>query len=529
MDMRPTDGQSVSEWMATAKTSPHAPLTEDAKADVCIVGAGIAGMTAAYMLTRQGKSVVVLDDGPVGGGETQRTTAHIANALDERFFDLEKMHGKDGAKLAAESHTSAIDFIEHVVGSERIDCGFERLDGFLFLPAGESVELLERERDAASRAGLFGVQLLEKLPVDFFDFGPCLVFPHQAQFHPLLYLEGLSRAIAQGGGRICNETHVTKLKEGTPARVTVKNGATVEADSVIIATNAPINDGFPIYSNQAGYRTFVIAAKIPHGSVFKALYWDTPDPYHYIRIHETDDGDTLIVGGEDHKTGQANDANLRYHRLETWMRKHFPMAEAVLHQWSGQVMIASDGMGLIGRYPADSPNVYIATGDCGNGMTHGTIAGLLLPDLILGKKNPWEKLYAPSRFTRAPRQYAKENLNVAKQFLDIVTKGSRMPEVRIPLDSGTVVRRGFKKIAVYRDEHGDLHEFSAFCPHKGCVVQWNSAEKSWDCPCHGSRFDCKGAVLNGPSIENLHPTEQASIPHSPKAPASSMSGSGKNQ
>jgi nitrite reductase/ring-hydroxylating ferredoxin subunit len=258
---------------------------------------------------------------------------------------------------------------------------------------------------------------------------------------------------------------------------------------------------------QAPYRTYVIGAKVPRDSLAYALYWDTADPYHYVRLQPVDDSsDVLIVGGEDHKTGQKDDAAERFARLETWTRERFPAVAEVSYYWSGQVLEPADGMGLIGRNPGSKNAVYIATGDSGQGMTHGTIAGILLTDLILGHDNPWATLYDPSRVTlRAVRELAKENLNVAAQYTDWVKPGEVKSADDIPPQSGAVLRRGKHRIATYRDASGRVHERNAKCTHLGCVVHWNSAEGSWDCPCHGSRFDPYGKVINPPAISPLEP------------------------
>jgi glycine/D-amino acid oxidase-like deaminating enzyme len=389
-------GQSVSLWMETAAAPNQSALMEDTHADVCVVGAGIAGITTAYLLTKQGKSVVVLDDGAVGGGQTQRTTAHLSNAIDDHYFEIERLHGSEGAKLAAGSHTAAIDRIESIIGDEKIDCDFARLDGYLVLSPGESVELLDRELAAAHRAGLGGVERLPRSPLLYLDTGPCLRFPRQAQFHPLKYLTAVAKAIERAGGRIFIGTHAETIKGGKPARIKTSNGRIVTADAAVVATNSPVNDLMAIHTKQAAYMTYAIGAIVPHGSVATALYWDTLHPYHYVRVHPisaevsmaeasgAEWQDVLIVGGEDHKTGQAPAHSDPYAHLETWTRERFPMIGAVRFRWSGQVMETIDGLAFIGRNPLDEPNVFIVTGDSGMGMTHGTIAGILLTDLILG-------------------------------------------------------------------------------------------------------------------------------------------------
>ncbi len=507
--MKTDSGRSVSVWMATGDVPEAKPLSENLEADVCIVGAGIAGMTTGYLLAREGKSVVILDDGPVAGGETCRTTAHITNALDDRYYELERLHGERGAQLAAESHTAAIDKVEEIIREEGIDCDFERVDGYLFVPPGESTEQLGDELRAAHRAGLVDVEYVEQVPYDGYDFGHALRFPRQAQFHILKYLDALTRAFLKHGGRLYTQTHVEKIESGARARIETSTRETVTASWVVVATNTPFNDLVSIHTKQAPYRTYVIGARMPKGSVPKLLLWDTPDPYHYIRIQSVDDRDVLIVGGEDHKTGQAEDYETRFQNLEEWTRKRFPI-EQVEYRWSGQVMEPVDGMGFIGRNPADSENVLIATGDSGNGMTHGTIAGILLTDIVMRRENAWEKLYDPSRVTMsAGGEFAKENLNVAAQYTDLLTGGDVSSVDEIEANEGAIIRRGLSKVAAFRDADGALYEHSAVCTHLGCVVQWNGLEKSFDCPCHGSRFDPKdGHVLNGPASSALAPVEE---------------------
>jgi glycine/D-amino acid oxidase-like deaminating enzyme/nitrite reductase/ring-hydroxylating ferredoxin subunit len=489
--------------MATAPMPEERPLASNAAADVCIVGAGIAGLTTAYLLSKEGKRVIVVDDGPTAGGETCRTTAHLVSALDDRFYHLERLHGAEGARLAAQSHAAAIDKIERIVHDEHIECDFTRLDGYLFVPPGDDLGQLDDELKASHRAGLTDVSRVERAPVTTFDTGPALKFPRQGQFHVLKYLKGVADAAKRQGAAIYNGTHVDRIEGGKDARIETTRGV-IRADAIVVATNSPVNDLVAIHTKQAAYRTFVVGARVSRDSIPQVLLWDTPDPYHYVRLQRADGHDVLIVGGEDHKTGQANDAEERFQRLQQWTRERFAHVEGFEFQWSGQVMEPVDSLALIGRNPLDSDNVYIATGDSGNGMTHGTIAGMLLTDLIMGRANPWEQLYDPSRKTLgATKEFVKENLNVAVQYADLVTPGELDDASQIAVGEGAILRRGVAKVAVYRDDLGVLHERSAFCTHLGCVVQWNSVEKTWDCPCHGSRFQTDGHVVNGPAIRAL--------------------------
>jgi nitrite reductase/ring-hydroxylating ferredoxin subunit len=300
-------------------------------------------------------------------------------------------------------------------------------------------------------------------------------------------------------------------------------GFDVTAESIVVATNVPFNNRVAIHTKQAPYTTYVVGLEVPSGLVVPALYWDTRQsseeessgaaPYHYVRLVDGDPAapsDLLIVGGEDHKSGQAHDEEQRFASLEAWARERWPGAGAVKHRWSGQVMEPQDGMAFIGRNPLDKDNVYVATGDSGNGMTHGTIAGILISDLILGHPNDWEKLYDPGRVrAHSVSDFIRENANVVAQY----GKGYLGPsqqESDIAPGEGAIVRHGAKRIAAYRemksgDSPGELHEMSAVCPHLGCVVSWNKTEKTWDCPCHGSRFAATGEVINGPANRALSP------------------------
>lgn len=475
----------------------------DTPVDVAIVGAGITGLSTAYQLLKAGRSVVVVDRGQVASGETGRTTAHVANALDDHYYLLERMHGKDGARLAAESHAAAIASIESICTSERIECEFTRVDGYLYASSPRDQRELERELEAARRAGL-EVEMVQSAPLPFAT-GPCLRFRNQAQFQPLKYVEGLARAIRERGGRICTGARVQRVEEGNPARLHVDGGATVTARHVVIATNSPINDLFAMHTKQAAYRTYAIGVEVEKGSVERALYWDTQDPYHYVRL--AGDDDLLVVGGEDHKVGQSQTPEQSWSRLEQWTRDRFPSAREVRYRWSGQVWEPADGLAYIGRNPGRADNVYLCTGDSGNGITHGALAALLITDLIEGRENPWAALYDPSRKVTRPlaaREFVKENLNVALRYGEWLLPGDKVLS-QIEPGHGAIVRRGVRRVAVYVDEAGKRHECSATCTHLGCIVSWNRAERSWDCPCHGSRFDPFGRVLTGPAVRDLEP------------------------
>lgn len=505
-------GHTRSLWIDDTGLLEHPPLDADADAAICIVGAGIVGLTTAHLLAREGMQVLVLDDGPIGGGESGRTSAHLASAMDDRHSHLERLHGADGVRQVVESHQAAIDRIERIVREEGIACDFARVDGYLVLAPDDDESFLEEELDAARRAGHSGAVRVDGSDMPGLRGRPAIRFPNQGIFHPMRYLAGLSHAIIARGGRIAtgSGTRVESIEAGEPNEVRTASGHTVRARHVVVATNAPISDMVVTHVKQAPYRTYIVGMRIPRGAVQNALYWDTLDPYHYVRLqpsHRSEAHDILIVGGEDHKTGQKDDGAERFAALEKWTREWFPMAESVEYRWSGQVVEPIDGLAQIGRQPGEEGSLYLATGDSGQGLTHGTIAGMLLTETIIGRASRWASLYDPARVTlRATGEFAKENLNVAAQYRDWITPGDGT-EDDIERESGAVLRHGAKKLAVYRDADGKLHRHSAVCPHMKCIVQWNSTERSWDCPCHGSRFDPLGRLLNGPSATNLEEVE----------------------
>jgi glycine/D-amino acid oxidase-like deaminating enzyme/nitrite reductase/ring-hydroxylating ferredoxin subunit len=492
--------ESVSPW--------HDPFAERIEslppddATVCVIGAGITGLTTAYLLQREGLEVQVIDAHGLGAGETGRTTAHLTAVLDDRLSHLEKLFGRERVRLAVASHQAAIDRIEIIAHEEGINCDFERVDGFLMCTGVGQRELLLREQDATGWAGFPDVERLHSLQHGPFSFeGLGLRFPKQATFHPSLYLHGLARAFVRRGGRISAGARAVKVQGGRVANVTLADDRRIHAEHIVVATNTPFNDRVRMHTKQSAYRTYVVGFEVPKNSFPSFLLWNLDDPYFYARRVVLGERDLIIVGGADHKTGQENDAAKRYRFIENWSRTHFRELGEVSHRWSGQVMEPIDGLAFIGRNPLDDDNVYIATGDSGHGMTHGTLAGMLIGDLIQGRANPYAELYDPSRKTlRAASTFIGENANMVRHMVGDWVRGAEVDDVAdIPREQGAILRNGVAPVAVYRDIDGVLHERSAVCTHLGCVVQWNAGEKSWDCPCHGSRYGIDGEVLNGPA------------------------------
>lgn len=502
---------TLSLWQDRSPERNETALTENLTTEVCIIGAGIAGLTTAYLLAQEGRRVVVIDQATPGGGETGRTTAHLASAIDDHFYEVARRRGKTAARLAGESHRAAIDLIERIVRDERIDCGFKRVPGYLFAGEGGSRRSLEREHDAAREAGQ---------PVEWADspgglafLGRCLRFPNQARFSPLDYLAGLRAALERLGVTVVSRTHALELVEGPNAVVKTDRDLTVSGHYAVLACNTPFNDRVAMHTKLYAYQTYAIAATVHAGDVPDALFWDDLDPYHYVRLADATPGfATLIVGGEDHKTGQQPHPNLAFENLERWARERFPSFGTVTHQWSGEVMETLDGLGYYGRNPGSGENIFVMTGDSGMGMTHGTLGARLVSDLIQQRANPWTEIYDPARKPPASLgEFAKENFNVARQYLDWAKRepSADKDEIALKPGQGRVFQRGTQKIAAHCDENGTIHECSAVCPHLGCIVDWNETEHTWDCPCHGSRFNPRGEVLHGPSPANLAPVPPA--------------------
>jgi glycine/D-amino acid oxidase-like deaminating enzyme/nitrite reductase/ring-hydroxylating ferredoxin subunit len=512
---------TLSVWLNWIPPAPDVPpLGENLSADVCVIGGGIAGLTTAYLLSQEGRSVVVVELDRIGGQETSRTTAHLSDVLDEGLVELERLHGRERSRLAVASHAAAISRIEEIVAAESIDCGFERLDGYLFHPDAKA-EVLDEELASARRLGLADSALLSTTCGTGLRTGPCIRFPRQAQLHPLLYAHGLVEAVERQGGRLFGHTRVVEVEAiENSVRVRTAADCRIDAAAAVCATNTPITTRFAIHTKQAAYRSYVIGARVPRDTLQHALYWDTADPYHYVRLQsnpEDDNSEIAIIGGEDHKTGQDDDPASRFGRLEVWARERIPELEEVTFRWSGQIMEPVDGLAFLGRSPGER-NIYVLTGDSGHGMTHGTIGAMIVSDLIAGRENPWAELYDPDRVTlQATPHFLRENLNVAGRYTEWLRPADGPEAARIRPGEGAVLRHGLSRVAVFRDLDGHVVKRSAVCPHLGCIVAWNPLEATWDCPCHGSRFASDGRVIHGPAVADLPPVETHEPMEDPRA------------
>ncbi len=508
-----TSGEHQSYWIASSQPIIFERVIQPISTDVLIIGGGISGLSTAYCLARAGRLVTLVEDGFIGSGESGRTTAHLTCALDDRYYEIEKIFGKEKSVLAANSHMAAIEWIANTILLEKINCSFKRVDGYLFLHSTDTKDTLEKEYAATKNAGLL-TEMLEHIPAIAAEEGKwCIKFPGQGQFHIMSYLKGLADAIVRMGGKIYTESRAEDINE-KGAKV---NGYEVNANHIVVATNTPINDRLTMHTKQWPYRSYVIGAKIKKGVLPYSLWWDSGNqeskwitkPYHYVRLEELDEQyDVLISGGEDHKTGQADEENIpeeeRYTRLIEWTKKRFPAIEEIAYRWSGQVMEPVDALAFIGKNPGND-NIYIVTGDSGNGMTHGTLGGIIISDIITGKNNPWIDLYDPSRITlKTADDYLIEVGDMTAQMvIDWIKPGDIKEAEDLKPGEGGILSSGLKKIALYRNAQNCLHAHTAVCPHLGGILHWNKDEKSFDCPLHGSRFTTDGKVINGPAKGDL--------------------------
>ena len=498
--------RSESVWIATTPETDYPSLETDLDVDVAIVGGGLTGLVAAWHLVEAGRRVAVLEQRRVAFGETGHTTAHLTALVDTRYSRIERSFGQDAARLVAQSHVEAIDWIEHTARRFAIQCDFERVAAFLYSERPADLDAIREELDAARRAGL-NAAWEHAVPLPFPTAGG-LRLEGQAQFHPRRFLLPLAERVASRGNWILENTPVTAVTDGEPCVVETPRG-TVRARDVVVAAHVPVVNWAALITKLPAYRTYAIGVRAGRG-VPRGLYWDTDDPYHYTRLQPTPRGDALLVGGEDHKTGTESDTIQRFEALVEFAQARFDVKQ-VDFRWSGQIIEPVDGLPYIGRNTA-STHVFVATGYSGNGMTWGTAAGRLIADLVLGRETPYASLYEATRITpvASAREFVAENVDFPKYIVR-----DRLTNADVQGDNPALVAKGEgrllalegRKYAVYRDDRGTLHGFSPVCPHMGCDVAWNTAERTWDCPCHGSRFEATGQVLNGPAVSPLTRTE----------------------
>jgi len=479
-----------------------------AQVDVAIIGGGITGLTAGLLLKKAGKRVVVIEKFRIGSGESGRTSAHLTYLTDLALSGLSQRFGSDAARLVWQGGAVAIDLIESIAEQHAIDCGFQRVPGFICSSVrgtADESEFMQKEADLAQALG-FAAQYLARGPLTG---KPAVAYADQALFHPLAYLAGLAAAVHGDGSMVIDESEVSEVGD-QPLRVVV-DGSTIECDDVIVATNVPITGIASLVSATLfqtkiyPYSSYVIAARIPPGSVQPGLYSDTSTPYYFLRVHDANGYQVAIFGGEDHKTGTVDDTEAHYQMLETTLHQLLPAAE-IERRWSGQVVETADGLPYIG-YTAE--HQFAGTGYSGNGLTFGTLAGIMAHDAILKQTNPLQGLLAPERKKAgALGTYLSENVDFPIHLIvDRLRHRWKSDVENIAPGDGKVLTIEGKRVACHCTEDGRVIKLSAVCTHLGCLVRWNQAESTWDCPCRGSRFTPEGNVIGGPAETPLERIE----------------------
>jgi glycine/D-amino acid oxidase-like deaminating enzyme/nitrite reductase/ring-hydroxylating ferredoxin subunit len=495
-------GANRSFWMEGAALPTYPVLSDDTSADVAVVGGGITGLTAALRLCQAGRSVCLIEMNRIGSGTTGSSTGHLDGYTDQTIGGLIRAFGEEKARIALHAKRSAIDHIERWDRELNLQCQFRRIPAYLYCEEEADVETLKNEYANARQLGLT-VDMQRHAPLPF-GTALALMFPDQGRFDPLAYVKGLARAVAEASGRIFENTRAEKIwEEGGKARIETNHG-TITANDLILAGHAPLLGTFTVEPRAMPYQSYVLGVRVLN-DIPDALYWDTARPYHYTRRATDADPRLLIVGGADHHTGVQIDTAERFRELERHFR-HRLRVESASYRWSHEFFETADGAPYIGRVPGYE-HVYMGAAYSGDGLTFGTVAGIVNSDLILGRENAAAAVFDPGRIKplSTVRRLTGNLLHMAKHFVGDRLMGADFDSVDeiAPGQGGLVTVEG-ERLAVYRDEHGGVHMLSPVCRHMGCYVHWNSAEKTWDCPCHGGRYDAYGNVIMGPPKHSLH-------------------------
>ncbi len=494
----------LSYWLSSASLPRFPPVADDLEVDVAVIGGGLTGITTAYLLKKEGKRVALLERDRCASVDTGHTTAHCTAVTDLRLYEMESRFGRDVAAAVWDAGMAAIEQISACIEYEQIACDFRRVPGYLHSALDEELDSkidFDREGKLASE---LGIEMRQADKVPLFD-RPGIEFENQAFFHPTKYLAALVARIPGDGSHVFEQSDASEV-ESSPLCIKV-NGRRVSCGAVVMATHNPLvgiasSLGATLFQTKlALYTSYAVSGHVPPGRLPEGLFWDTSDPYYYLRIEKRRGYDYLIFGGQDHKTGQETDTTDRYRQLERLLHAYVPDAKFDF-QWSGQVIETNDGLPYIGEL---TENQYGATGFAGNGMTFGTLGAMVMTDLILKRRNPWAELFSPSRksLVKGAWNYMAENKDFAYYFIrDRLARADR-DFSDLSLGEGKILSLDGRKVAAYRDHEGAVSLCSAVCTHLKCIVRWNRAEKTWDCPCHGSRFKPTGEVISGPAEEPL--------------------------
>ena len=490
-------------WLATTPETDFPSVADGVTVDVAVVGAGITGITAAVLLKRAGKSVALIDSRRIVHGASGYTTAKVTSGHGTSYTKIRKAFGADGARTYAEANEAALEWIAKLIEVNRIDCDFERRTNYVYAQTEEEVAELRQEAEVQRQAGL-ATTLVDETPLPF-PVAAALRLENQAQFHPRRYLLALAATVPGDGSYVFEQSRVHRVKHGQPCEVVVGRRS-VRAADVILATHLPILDSGLSFTKAYPHRSYAVAAPLGEAADPDGMFINAGTPTRSIRTLRDGDRVLIQVGGNGHKTGEEDDTAARYDQLEEFLHEHWPAAGEVEHRWSTQDYMAHDRVPYVGRLRRRSKHLYAATGYSKWGMTNGTVAGMILSDSILGRPNPWAELYDSKRLLprSALGSFLRENASAGLHFVTgWVSGGDRATVSELRPEEGALIRLRGRKTAVYRDAERRLHGLSPVCRHLYCLVDWNPAERSWDCPCHGSRYDGEGRAIQAPTTEDL--------------------------
>lgn len=498
------DTNSLWEHISTVPKK-YPELTENLEVDVVIVGGGITGITAALQLISAGKKVALLEANQIGGGTTGFSTGNLYIPIQPYYHKVLNKFDKETVKIVAESRKNAIDYIENTVKAQNIPCNFTRRPMYFYANKNHEIDFLKREVEILKECSI-DVDYIDSLPLSL-EFQKAALIKNQARFNPLQYVRSLAEYLSSKGCLIFENSRVMEIKERNDICIFKTNKAKITAKKAIIATHTPTGVN-PIQLFTAPYRSYVVAVQLEENIYPEINYWNLETPHYAISTHSMskDKADLLVIAGSHHKTGQSNNAQSHYDELENYLREKFQVKE-LKFRWSAQHYHSADGIPYIGL-AYHYKNIYEATGFFADGLVYGTISGIVLADSLLNKKNDWQKTYNTKRhkFFASFNFLIKENFNTFLQYMKDFPKFSSQEYKKTKKGEGRICVLNGEKCGVYRDENEKLHIVSAVCTHMKCIVNWNNAEKTWDCPCHGSRFTYEGKVIEGPA--RIHLTQK---------------------
>jgi glycine/D-amino acid oxidase-like deaminating enzyme/nitrite reductase/ring-hydroxylating ferredoxin subunit len=493
----------LSFWLRTTPETDYPPVSDGITVDVAVVGAGITGITAAILFKEAGKTVALIDSKRIVQGASGYTTAKVTAGHGASYSKIRKAFGEEGIRTYARANEAALDWIAKLVEANRINCDFERKTNYVYAQSEDEVSQLRQEAEVERQAGL-ATRLVDHTPLPF-PVLAALRLENQAQFHPRKYLLALAATITGDGSHVFENSRVKKVRHGEPCEVVADQGV-VRARDVVLATHLPILDSGLFFTKAYPHRSYAVAAPLGSAPDPEGMYINSGTPTRSIRTLRDGNRVLIQVGGNGHKTGEEDDTPARYDQLEEFLRQHWPGAGDVEHRWSTQDYMAHDFVPYVGRLRRTAKHIYAATGYSKWGMTNGTVAAMILSDTILGRSNSWAKLYDSKRLVRrsALSSFVKENASAGLRFVTGRLSGADRATVEgLGPGEGALIRVRGRKTAVYRDTDRQLHGLSPVCRHLYCLVDWNPAERSWDCPCHGSRYAGDGKAIQGPTTEDL--------------------------